>query len=237
MQGYEYELEEAFGGPVYLTALELRKIDEAASQELGLPGLVLMENAGLHASEIARTMLPTGNPSAVILCGAGNNGGDGYVIARQLHLLGIRVKILWSAAPSSLAGDALINARVAGNLGIPMERLLDLMPLPECHLVIDALLGTGFEGTLREPLAGAMLWIQQECQRQGAPVLAVDVPSGFDANTGRAATQTIRADGTVAFVAQKTGFQTPTSSLYTGKVQVVSIGVPASFVCKTLRVV
>ncbi|MCP5020326.1 MAG: NAD(P)H-hydrate epimerase [bacterium] len=237
MQGYENELKEAFGSPVYLTALELRKIDETASQELGLPGLVLMENAGLRATDLARTMLPTGSPSAVILCGAGNNGGDGYVIARQLHLLGIRVKILWSAAPSILAGDALINAHVARNLGIPMESLLDRRPLPECHLVIDALLGTGFEGPLREPLADAMLWIQQACQQQGASILAVDVPSGLDANTGRAATQTIQADETVAFVAQKTGFQTPTSSLYTGKVHVVSIGVPASFIYQTLRIV
>lgn len=237
MQGYELELNRTFGGPVYLTALELRTVDEKASQELGLLGLVLMENAGLHATEIARTMLPGDNTSAVILCGPGNNGGDGYVIARQLHLLGIRVKVLWSAAPSDLVGDALVNATVAGQLGIPMESLLDLKPWPDCDLVIDALLGTGFQGPLREPLAGAMQWINQTCKQRGIATLAVDIPSGLDANTGQAAAQTIQADQTVTFVARKTGFQTPSSLLYTGEVHVVSIGVPASFVFQSLRVV
>ncbi|MCP4196553.1 MAG: NAD(P)H-hydrate epimerase [Proteobacteria bacterium] len=236
MQGYEFELERAFGGPVFLTASELRTVDEKASKVLGLPGLVLMENAGLHATEVALTMLPNDNPSAVILCGAGNNGGDGYVIARQLHLLGIQVKVLWSVVPSNLKGDALVNARVAENLGIRMESLFDPRPWSDCGLVVDALLGTGLQGPLREPLAGAMQEVNRTCEQNALSTLAIDIPSGMNADSGQAADQTIRAHQTVTFAARKKGFQEPSTSHFTGQVQVVSIGIPAIFLFETLRI-
>ena len=237
MVGYEEELKKVFGGPVYLSAKQLRQVDRQAEEVLGLPGLVLMENAGLHATQAALEMLPDANPSAVVFCGAGNNGGDGYVIARQLHLMGVAVRVLFSVEIDRLSGDALVNATAALRLGIEMQPLLgEHEDWGTCDLAVDALLGTGMRGPLRVGLAQALGTINQVCEAKCIRTLAIDLPSGLYANSGGAAQHTFRAERTVTFVARKKGFANPASASFTGEVNVVSIGVPPDFVNRTFRI-
>jgi NAD(P)H-hydrate epimerase len=235
--GYEDELLRVFGGPVFLTAQQLREVDRQAVEVLGLPSLILMENAGLHATEVALEMLPSSDPTVVIFCGTGNNGGDGYVIARQLHLLGIPVQVLFSVEMKRLAGDALVQATVAHNLGIEMQPLFgEHRDWSSCDLAIDALLGTGLRGPLRDELASALERIQRTCQRHTIRTLAIDLPSGMCPDTGDTAEHGFQAERTVTFVARKQGFANPKSLRYTGQVHVASIGVPSAFVYQALRI-
>jgi NAD(P)H-hydrate epimerase len=234
--GYSEELERCCGGPAFVSAAQGREIDRRAGEELGLPGLVLMENAGMHATDVAIDMLSAADASVVIFCGAGNNGGDGYVIARQLHLRGVQVMIRCSVEIEKLTGDALVQARVVRNIGIEVLPLLESdRTWAGCDLAIDALLGTGMTGPLRPDLARALEGINQTCQASGMGTLAIDLPSGMNADTGEAAGQTFRAQRTVTFAALKEGFAHPEASRFTGAVYVAPIGVPAEFVAKVLR--
>ncbi len=235
--GYAEELERVFGRPPYLTAEQLRQIDRYAIDELGLPGLVLMENAGMHATGIAMDMLPAAGGSAIIFCGAGNNGGDGYVIARQLHLAGIPTRVLYSVEIERLGGDAKINATVARRLGIEMEPLLgEHRDWCDRDLAIDALLGTGMRGELRGELAQALERINGTCAKHGIRTLAIDLPSGLNADSGEAAEHTFVAQKTVTFATLKMGFANPSSIQFTGPVNVVSIGIPPQLVNQTFRI-
>ncbi|MBL4770512.1 MAG: NAD(P)H-hydrate epimerase [Planctomycetes bacterium] len=233
---YEAQLQEIFGGPVHLTAEQLHRVDRMASEELGLPSLLLMENAGIHAAQVALKMLPESGARAVIFCGTGNNGGDGYVIARQLHLCGVKVQVLFGKEIHELQGDAMIQAQVARKLGIEMTPLFGTQhSWFDCHLAIDALLGTGLQGPLRMEMREALEGINRACRQHSIRTLAIDLPSGLNADTGAAAPSTFIAEKTVTFVARKRGFSEPCSHAFTGIVQVVPIGVPAEFVFKTLR--
>ncbi|MCA9000364.1 MAG: NAD(P)H-hydrate epimerase [Planctomycetes bacterium] len=233
---YEDELIRWFGSSPHIMAEQARRVDQKAVETLGISSLVLMENAGLHASERALAMLPAENPCAVIFCGAGNNGGDGYVIARQLHLNGVQVKVRYRVGLDRLSGDALSNARIVHAMG------LDVKPIQiadrswnSCDLAIDALLGTGLRGALREDWREDLKHINATCKDHGIRTLAIDLPSGLNANTGHADEHTFRADETVTFVARKAAFAIENTSQWTGKVSVVSIGIPSEFVFQTLR--
>lgn len=211
-----------------LTRAEVRSIDARAAEELGLPTLILMENAGRGAAELLRGELGTGARVAIV-CGRGNNGGDGGVVARHLDAEGHAVRVVWFAAAESLRGDAAVQHGVLARAGVaqeawdgPIERdRLDAW-LQGADWVVDALLGTGLD----RPVTGDLQVAIEAINDAGKPVLALDLPSGLDCDTGRPLGVAVRARRTATFVAPKVGFDRPGASAYTGTVHVVPIGVP-----------
>jgi NAD(P)H-hydrate epimerase len=210
-----------------LTRDEVRDVDRRAIEQLGLPGIVLMENAGRGAAELLISLGIDG-PVAVV-AGKGNNGGDGFVIARHLENHGCDVRVLLFADPKELSGDAATNYRVLCAAGSPIRNCLaETDPsgwkkdLGSCSWIVDALLGTGTRGTVREPFGTVIEQINASARR----VLAVDLPSGLDCDTGRPLGPCVRAAHTATFVAPKRGFDAPGAAAYTGLVHVVDIGVP-----------
>lgn len=224
---------------LFLTRAQVREVDRRAIEELGIPGVVLMENAGRNAAEEARRLLVDASNlrSAVILCGGGNNGGDGYVIARHLQNWGLSVSLYATVPLEKLSGDAAINAGIWQKMkghqrSIETQVQLDAASptWSRTGLLIDALLGTGFSGELRPHMAAVIAAANRASSDAGVPILSVDLPSGLDCDTGTPASPTIRADTTATFVAQKIGFRAPQAKDYLGHVVVCDIGVPHSLV-------
>jgi ADP-dependent NAD(P)H-hydrate dehydratase / NAD(P)H-hydrate epimerase len=202
--------------PVY-EAPEMRAVDAWAIQEQAVPSLDLMERAG---AGLARVAAGTARPGRLrVVIGKGNNGGDGLVAARLLRADGHEVDVLTVAALDELRGDALVN----------LERLPGAAPGPFAPerldgsgVVVDALLGTGFEGVAREPVAGAIVAINA----QEGPVVACDMPSGVDASTGEVEGEAVRARVTATFHGSKVGLHVEPGRSHAGDVEVVEIGVP-----------
>ena len=220
----------------------VRSIDRLAQDELGMTGLVLMENAGRGVVDLLEA-LGIDAPVAVV-CGAGNNGGDGFVIARHLALRGRACRVLLCVPEERLSGDAAINHRVLRESGVPVTRLRDLLEAAPCHSavepvaswldgcgwIVDALLGTGATGAPRGDLPAVI----EAINRRAGRVLAVDVPSGLDADTGEAPGACVRALHTATFVGPKLGFSRPGAREFTGGVSVLPIGVPTPWLKRTL---
>ncbi|HEX6389593.1 MAG TPA: NAD(P)H-hydrate dehydratase [Solirubrobacteraceae bacterium] len=198
-------------------AERMRATDAWAIEERDVPSLDLMERAGGGLAALAAEVIPSG-PIAVV-CGKGNNGGDGYVAARELRAAGREVRVLSTAPLDELRGDAAINC----------ERLLGDPPEPfsaaALHGIagaIDAVLGTGFSGEPHGVAADAIAALNDT----GAPVVAADVPSGVDASTGAIAGIAVRAVATATFHAAKPGLWIHPGKAYAGDVRVVEIGIP-----------
>jgi NAD(P)H-hydrate epimerase len=211
---------------------EVRRVDAWAIEEIGLPGVVLMENAGRSGAELAREKLAgVDGPKVCVFCGTGNNGGDGCVIARHLLNAGIGVRIVLCGARDKMRGDARTNLEILERLGHAAELLdpgaQDLSArvgacAAEADLIVDALFGTGLHGELSRDFQSLI----EAINRLGRPILAVDIPSGLDCDTGVPLGAAIRAAWTVTFVALKKGFlASPEASRYTGAVHLASIGV------------
>ena len=215
---------------------QIREIDRIAMDEYGLPGLALMENAGRGAARMALEMLARPDRSlVVILCGKGNNGGDGFVVARWLRNAGVDVRAFLTAAVGDVPreSDAGVNLGVALRMGVPVAEILDAdgveqvtSLLPKADLIVDALLGTGLSGAVREPA----LTLIRVINDSGKPVLAVDIPSGLCSNTGQALGAAVKADTTVTFAAAKTGFFEARGPEYVGRLVLVDIGVPKELI-------
>ncbi|MGE3780953.1 MAG: NAD(P)H-hydrate epimerase, partial [Pirellulaceae bacterium] len=187
-----------------LSREEVRDIARRAIEEYGMPGVVLMENAGRGTAELL-VRLGCRGPVAVF-AGKGNNGGDGFVIARHLDNHDIPVKILLLCRPGEIAGDAAINFRIVEAAGLSIHVAADgdvnstcLRELAGTEWIVDSLLGTGTRGEVREPFVTAIRHIN------GAParVLAVDLPSGLNCDTGRPLGACVKAEHTATFVARK----------------------------------
>jgi NAD(P)H-hydrate epimerase len=209
-----------------LSRAEVRSIDRTAAEELGLPTLVLMENAGRGAAERLRTRLRPGDRVA-IACGPGNNGGDGAVVARHLDAWGFPVRVVWFTDPSQLRGDPATHHAILAKSGIDQTAITDPSadldaPWRGAAWIVDALLGTG----LTRPVEGLLKSAIEGINRAGIPVLAIDLPSGLDADAGVPLGLSVRATFTVTFVAPKLGFEKPGAADYTGEVEVVEIGGP-----------
>jgi len=202
-------------------------VDRSAIDEFGLPGVVLMENAGRGAAE---WLLRQGRLVRVVVCaGKGNNGGDGHVMARHLQLRDVVVDLVLCCKPSDLTGDAQTHYNVLSRAGLPGRVLGEDLSaddfrslLAQADWIIDALLGTGAQGVVREPFASAITAINASGRR----VLAVDLPSGMDCDTGQPCGVCVRATATVTFVAPKAGFDSPGARSLTGPVEVIDIGIP-----------
>lgn len=233
-----------------LTREQVRRVDRLAIEQLGIPGVVLMENAGINAADVATGMLEAvQGGKAAIICGGGNNGGDGFVIARHLFNAGRTVVVYLAADPAKLGGDAKVNYDICHRMGVKIMRIDDEQSLAEqsahwsaADLLVDALLGTGFDASrgLRGH-AGAVIrainaaGAARRDGRAGPLVLSIDVPSGLDCETGEPAEAAVQADATVTFVARKTGFEKEPAQAYLGEVFVAGIGVPSSLVDRALR--
>lgn len=210
-----------------LTAAQMREVDRRTT-EMGIPGLVLMENAGQRVVELlAEKFAPLASQRVAILCGKGNNGGDGMVVARQLYsrpdLRPVSLDVILVAAPEDLRGDAAQNYRMLQVCGCPVVREIPAQARL-ATVVVDALLGTGISG----PAAGAMLDAIREINR-GFPlakVVAVDIPSGMPSDSGHPLGEQARADYTVTFTAPKPGQVLPPNCDAVGELHVAPIGSP-----------
>lgn len=220
-----------------LTRAQVRDVDRRAIADYGLAGIVLMENAGRGAAEL---LVGLGIAGRVVICaGKGNNGGDGFVIARHLALHGIETLVLFVGDPSDLAGDAATNYRVlvAANeapivLGTNPSAADFDRHFSSADWIVDALLGTGTQGAIREPYLTAIGAINRAKKK----VLAVDLPSGMDSDTGQPLGACVRAVHTATFVARKVGFDAPGADRLTGAVHVIGIGVPRRLIEDVSRV-
>lgn len=226
--------------PTVLTRDQVRRVDALAIDRYGMSGLVLMENAGRGAVDALLAYDPSllsessgTNPQVVILCGKGNNAGDGFVIARHLEIRSVAARVVLLAPPDELTGDAKANFAILQHTDIPivdvsrgpLESKLNEHAASAAWLV-DALLGTGATGEPREPFATAIRWMNAQPARR----LAVDLPSGLDCDTGEPSLATVRADLTTTFVAAKPGFLTPEAKQHVGELRVIDIGVPPRLV-------
>ena len=192
-------------------------------EELGLPGIVLMENAARGLASIALEMAAGPQGTVGICCGPGNNGGDGLAVARHLANSGRAVRIHLAVPGYPDGSDAAIHLGVARAMGLPIE---SGPPAGEAALWIDGLFGTG----LTRPVRGAFWGAIEALNGSGAPILAIDIPSGLDADTGRPHGIAVRATVTGTMVAPKVGFFRGDGAVYAGEVRVVDIGVPPGLI-------
>lgn len=218
--------------PFTLTREQVRELDRRAVSGFGVPGVVLMENAGRGCAELLMRLNP-GRAPAAILCGPGNNGGDGFVIARHLDNAGWPVSVHVFARHNREPGDAATNFDILFAAGVHFtqyrpdhferpHRDLLLRQLAGAGWVVDALFGTG----LARPLGPPFDWVAGAANGSGLPVLAVDLPSGLDCDTGAPLGPCVRAAHTATFVAPKRGFLNPAAAAWTGTVHVIDIGAP-----------
>ena len=216
---------------VVMTRDEVRAFDAWAIHTVGIPGVVLMENAGRSCAELVIDKLKDAiEPKVCIFCGTGNNGGDGYVIARHLINHGIKVTVAICGDRSKIRGDAKVNLDILERMGQSVKKL----DLTDCDIseqvkhfiagagiVVDGLFGTGLRGQLSEQYK-LLIENINSCK---IPVLAVDIPSGLDCDSGEVLGAAIRAAWTVTFVAVKKGFVSAKAARYTGEIFVASIGI------------
>ena len=213
-----------------LTCDVMRELDRVAIEDLGMPSLLLMENAGRGIADLVQE-----SPACqrvLIACGHGNNGGDGLVVARHLDAQGVEVHVLLLAPAERLSVDALANYHWLRPTDVQIHIFDNSTGTPEVlqrsdfDWIIDALLGTGSRGTPRSPLDHL---ITQLNQMPGSK-LAVDLPSGLDGDTGMAAHPTFRADVTATLVAAKPGLIANSADEYVGELRVLGIGLPRQLI-------
>lgn len=214
----------------------IRKVDREAVERYGLPGLALMENAASGLLRVGLDMLPDRTGPALLLCGPGNNGGDGFALARRLHNAGVPTTTLLFRPPEAYDGDAATNLRVLEAMDLDRRVIERDDPTPaldealgaEPALLVDALLGTGLTSPPRGAIGAAASWLRRLADERGARVLAVDIPTGLDCDTGEPfdADRCVRASVTATMAGLKLGFRSDASRAWTGRVEVVDIGAP-----------
>ena len=215
--------------PQAVSVAQMQQIDTAAIETFGIPRLLLMEHAGLALARAVQAHAPTPSNPILVCCGRGFNGGDGLAAARHLQAWGYALNIIVAAPPDQLRGEPATYARIIQRLGIP---LLDFTAadatgqverwLAASGLIIDALLGIGLRGDVREPLSSLI----DRMNRSGKPIVAVDIPSGLDGDTGRIHGIAVRATVTVTFGLPKCGCLLNDGPAQTGSLIVDPITIP-----------
>ena len=213
-----------------LTSSQMKEIDRKAIAELGIPGTVLMENAGIRVVEVlARVIDELGEADVVVVAGKGNNGGDGLVVARHLHNMGLRPSVLLLASKDEVRGDAGVNLSIALNMGIPVAEVLSpedwkrfKKALTRADLIVDAVFGTG----LTKPAEGLFARVIEDINAAPGFKAAVDIPSGLSSDTANIIGPAVRADLTVTLAAPKIAHVLPPSEGYAGRLFVAPIGIP-----------
>lgn len=213
---------------------EMRKIDQVTIESYGIPGSVLMENAGLQVLKVLTEVLGRLVARRItILAGKGNNGGDGFVVARHLFNSGARVETVLVGKEEEVVGDARLNLHILRQMGAPVrefhndtaDELMELLVRSE--MIVDALLGTGIKGSPQGPVAAAIDLVNRVAMENQVPVISVDVPSGLDADTGAVPGPCIRASRTVTFGYPKLGQFLYPGAGYVGELTVADISIPA----------
>lgn len=213
----------------YFSSAQVRALDAHAIKTLGIPGYTLMTRAAAAALQALRARWSAAR-ELLIVCGGGNNGGDGYVLARLALAQGYRCRVLSLVDPARLAGDAAQAMRELASIGVPIERTaaLDMAALAkacaEADVIVDAMLGIGLDRDVEAPIAG-MIELIAAC---GRPVIALDIPSGLCADSGRVRGRAIRAALTVSFVAAKSGLALGAGPDHTGEVLIDPLGIATS---------
>jgi len=214
------------------TAKEMQEIDRVTMKKYGIAGTVLMERAGRAVAEkineILRETRDEGQRTkVVVLCGGGNNGGDGLVTARVLHKQGKDVKVFLTAKPENLKGDAKINYNSAVKSGVkiyPIKKFLTHYALRITHhaIIVDALFGTGLNKEVKSPLSEVI----EKINKMKCPVVSIDIPSGISSDTGQIMGCAVKAQNTVTFGLPKRGHLLYPGAEYTGKLYLEDIGFP-----------
>jgi NAD(P)H-hydrate epimerase len=211
-----------------ITVSQARRIDEMAREKYGIPASLLMENAG---RAVAAEIIRLNKNKIAVICGKGNNGGDGFVCARHLLTAGKKVDVFLTGSRSRVKGDARLNLSVLLNLGckvssIDEKNLRSLKSkLGKYDIVVDAIFGVGLKGAI----GGFLRDLIESVNRSAAFILSVDIPSGLDADSGKICGVCVKADATVTFVAKKRGMVKGAGPEYCGKVTEKDIGFPAGF--------
>ena len=212
-----------------LNRQQSRNVDHLAITQFGISSLTLMENAGRACADV----LETHNfESIILLCGKGNNAGDGFVIARHLLTREISAITILLVDPATLTSDAKTNFEILTKLPSTiifadqdnLTQIFSALEVSKNMAIVDCLVGTGGQGALRPPFEQTVEW----ANKQPAYRVAIDIPSGLDCDTGEAATATFQAQQTLTMATAKTGFTKRNASEYTGHVVVLDIGVPLS---------
>jgi NAD(P)H-hydrate epimerase len=211
---------------VHLTRSQVRQVDRRAIEQYHIPGIVLMENAARAVAVCAWEMLGRRPGNVLVLCGGGNNGGDGLAAARHLHNRGANVSIALTVDPKKYQGDALVNWNIVSAMNVAARPFEAHMLKDWPQLVIDAIFGTGLSEPAREPFPAIFAAVNGA----GVPVLAVDLPSGLDCDSGRPLGACIKADRTITFVAPKIGFAEADARAFLGEVVVGDIGCPPELI-------
>jgi len=215
-----------------LTSAEMKEIDRTAIEELGIPGVVLMENAGLRIVRALKSRCPdVTSGRVVIVAGKGNNGGDGLVVARHLSNSGARPDVLLLAAKEEVTGEAAVNLAIAIKVGIPVAEIRDIAAWKKARaavfaadVIVDALFGTG----LVKPLEGLYAAAVEDINKSSAFKLAVDIPSGLSADVFETMGPSVKADLTVTLAAPKIAHIFPPAADRVGELVVAPIGIPAA---------
>ena len=213
-------------------AAGMRELDRTAIEEVGIAGTVLMEVAGRGCAEAVEELLPDGTAGRVaVVCGKGNNGGDGFVAARHLKHAGHQVDVFLIADPEKLRGDAKLNKDILDKLkqkvvALPDEATVKKLDLSGYDVILDAVFGTGLSSEVRGPLAVAIGRINAA----GVPVISVDIPSGISSDSGQVMGSAVRAAATVTFGYPKIGHVTYPGAAHTGDITIVDIGIPPGLV-------
>ncbi len=209
-------------GIVYVTADEMRRIDEISFRDFQVNVLMLMENAGRATADLATRMLSGKTLGKRIAClvGGGNNGGDGMVAARHLANWGAEVNVIVGSSKEKVRESPLEQLHILERMGVPI--LSKEYSLNDYELLVDGLIGYGLEGNPRDKI-GIMI---EDANRSGRPILAVDLPSGMNATTGEAYTPCVKATSTLTLALPKTGFLAHDAKSYLGDLYLADISIP-----------
>ncbi len=241
VQGPEHDPPKPAPAAIYEFSVEhARELDRRAVEEYGMDSIVLMENAAIGLHRHTLDMLEgIEQPSVLICCGPGNNGGDGFALSRHLHNNRINVRVVRTIDADAYRGDARANLRIIERMGIDiiaLEVFLSDSADPKPSLIVDALFGTGLTRPIEGNAESLIEWINRTHTRNGTRVLAVDTPSGLDTQHGYPLSAgAVRADRTVTFAGLKLGMSRMEAIEYLGEVFVEPIGVPIELLAELGR--
>lgn len=213
-----------------LNSQQMREADRRTIAEIGIPSIVLMENAGRQAvAAMEAAFEDLASRHVAVLCGRGNNGGDGFVVARTLAQRGVQATVFLLGSVADVRGDARTNLEVLGRIGLTVVEItnaqdweLHFSEVSECELVVDAILGTGFHGTI----SGLLETVVADVNGLGVPVVAIDVPTGVSADSHEIEGGAIEASMTVTLAAPKVPLVFPPADSHAGDLVIADIGIP-----------
>jgi hydroxyethylthiazole kinase-like uncharacterized protein yjeF len=217
-----------------LNSAQMREADRRTIEEIGIPSLVLMENAGRQTVAAMEAMYADlGDRQVAVLCGRGNNGGDGFVVARTLLQRGVDVSVFLIGRVGDVRGDARVNLEILGHLGLTVVEIADgqawelhFSEISDCTLIVDAIFGTG----LNAPLSGLMETVVADVNGSDIPVVSIDVPSGLSADSADIIGSSIEASLTITLAAPKLPLVLPPAETRAGDIVIADIGIPSELI-------